>query len=352
MSGSFCLVSRPCLAAASAAAARARASSTRAARAISVTRKSCSAASTSGATSATAAASSSMRGAAVVSHAKKGGFMAEMEEIKEEEGFAVEFTLPLSVQKYPHKSLRAKNKIIGVFDDELAKLSAAMFKLMYETDGVGLAAPQVGVNYRMMVYNEAGVAGEGKEVTLVNPKIVKFAKQKDLFEEGCLSFPKIYAEVEVRGSGRHVTAKSHPRTRSFSLFFLRKPVSINNKYTLIPAERVPKSDEQTHSEALVETSDFSSFRSSFLLAAFSICRFFFSFVANCRFPSPSRCRLTASASPVHPLTIRAETHGRADRSADLIRKEVQDDPRRLRSASVPARVRPLRRSVVPRSHDR
>ena len=198
MSGSFGLVSRPCLAAASAAAARAHASSTRASRAISATRKSCSAASTSGASRATAAAPPLARGAQVVPYAKKGGFMAEMEEIKEEEGSAVEFALPLSVQKYPHRSLRAKNATVGVFDEELAKLSAAMFKLMYETDGVGLAAPQVGVNYRMMVYNEAGAPGEGKEVTLVNPKITKFAKQKDLFEEGCLSFPAIYAEVEVR----------------------------------------------------------------------------------------------------------------------------------------------------------
>merc|ERR1712216_341663 len=102
---------------------------------------------------------------------------------------------------------RAKNATVGVFDEELAKLSAAMFKLMYETDGVGLAAPQVGVNYRMMVYNEAGAPGEGKEVTLVNPKITKFAKQKDLFEEGCLSFPAIYAEVE-RPTGVQIEAQN------------------------------------------------------------------------------------------------------------------------------------------------
>ena len=141
--------------------------------------------------------------------------MAEMEEIKEEEGSAVEFALPLSVQKYPHRSLRAKNATIGVFDEELAKLSAAMFKLMYETDGVGLAAPQVGVNYRMMVYNEAGAPGEGKEVTLVNPKITKFAKQKDLFEEGCLSFPAMYAEVEVRETRQSNAALVSLETRRF-----------------------------------------------------------------------------------------------------------------------------------------
>ena len=202
MSGSLGLVSRPCIAAASAAAR--------------ATRPAMRAATCAGrATSATPAASGDRRAVAsvaavpgarrdmrVVARAKKGGFMAEMEEIKEEEGEAVQFTLPLAIQKYPNMSLRNKNATVGVFDEELAKLSAAMFKLMYETEGVGLAAPQVGVNYRVMVYNEAGEPGKGKEVTLVNPKIVKFSKQKDLFEEGCLSFPKIYAEVEVRFARR------------------------------------------------------------------------------------------------------------------------------------------------------
>jgi N-formylmethionyl-tRNA deformylase len=156
------IVSRPCLAAA--AASRARLVS-RAARA------------------STASSSSNdklharahpiqVRGLAQIARAKKGGFMAEIEEAKaEESGAKVEFTLPLAIQKYPHVSLRNDNKIIGVFDAELEKLAQAMFKIMYETEGVGLAAPQVGVNYRMMVYNEAGEPGRGKEVVLVNPKI-------------------------------------------------------------------------------------------------------------------------------------------------------------------------------------
>lgn len=215
MSGSLGLVSRPCIAAAS-AAARATRPATRAAtcagRATSATPA---ASGDRRAVAFVAAVPGARRDARVVARAKKGGFMAEMEEIKEEEGEAVQFTLPLAIQKYPHMSLRNKNATVGVFDEELAKLSAAMFKLMYETEGVGLAAPQVGVNYRVMVYNEAGEPGAGKEVTLVNPKIVKFSKQKDLFEEGCLSFPKIYAEVEVRLAKRppERTASFPPRAR-------------------------------------------------------------------------------------------------------------------------------------------
>jgi len=54
---------------------------------------------------------------------------------------------------------------------------------------VGLAAPQVGVNVRLMVYNPVGERGSGEEYVLVNPRIVKYGKTRDLFDEGCLSFP-------------------------------------------------------------------------------------------------------------------------------------------------------------------
>mgnify|MGYP002823953249 CR=1 FL=1 len=158
------IVSRPCLAAA--AASRARLVS-RAARASTASSSSNDKLHAVGAR----ALPIQVRGLAQIARAKKGGFMAEMEEAKaEESGAKVEFTLPLAIQKYPHASLRNDNKIVGVFDAELEKLAQAMFKIMYETEGVGLAAPQVGVNYRMMVYNEAGEPGRGKEVVLVNQK--------------------------------------------------------------------------------------------------------------------------------------------------------------------------------------
>jgi peptide deformylase len=62
---------------------------------------------------------------------------------------------------------------------------------------VGLAAPQVGVNVRMMVYNPTGRRGD-EEFILVNPKILNASGRRETAEEGCLSFPKIFADVEVR----------------------------------------------------------------------------------------------------------------------------------------------------------
>jgi len=69
---------------------------------------------------------------------------------------------------------------------------------LYRTDGIGLSAPQVGVNVQLMVFNPAGVKGEGKEIVLVNPVVYKSAKRLLVFEEGCLSFPGIYGNVLVR----------------------------------------------------------------------------------------------------------------------------------------------------------
>lgn len=62
---------------------------------------------------------------------------------------------------------------------------------------MGLAAPQVGVNVRMMVYNPTGRRGD-EEYILVNPKILSASGKREVHEEGCLSFPRLFANVEVR----------------------------------------------------------------------------------------------------------------------------------------------------------
>ncbi len=61
---------------------------------------------------------------------------------------------------------------------------------------MGLAAPQVGVNVRLMVYNPTGRRGD-KEYILVNPSIVTASTKRSVEQEGCLSFPRIFADVEV-----------------------------------------------------------------------------------------------------------------------------------------------------------
>jgi peptide deformylase len=107
-----------------------------------------------------------------------------------------EFEAPLKVLKYPDPKLRLKNKRIVTFDDDLKKLVDEMFDVMYKTDGIGLSAPQVGVNVQLMVFNPVGERGEGEEIVLVNPKVSKYSKKRTLFNEACLSFPGIYGDVK------------------------------------------------------------------------------------------------------------------------------------------------------------
>lgn len=108
----------------------------------------------------------------------------------------LQFESPLKIVEYPDPRLRAKNKPIDKFDDNLKKLVDEMFDVMYKTDGIGLSAPQVGINVQLMVFNPVGERGEGEEIVLINPRVTKFSLKTTLFNEGCLSFPGLYADVQ------------------------------------------------------------------------------------------------------------------------------------------------------------
>ncbi len=102
----------------------------------------------------------------------------------------------MEVLVYPHPVLRRGGKVVTQFDADLQKLSAQMMEAMYEEGGVGLAAPQVGVELKLLVLNPSGDPKERSgELTLLNPRITR-KKGREFGEEGCLSFPGIQAEVE------------------------------------------------------------------------------------------------------------------------------------------------------------
>jgi peptide deformylase len=75
----------------------------------------------------------------------------------------------------------------------MARIVEAMFRRMRESRGVGLAAPQVGLDRRILVLNPTGE--EADDLVLVNPTITGLAGEPTLFDEGCLSFPGIFAQV-------------------------------------------------------------------------------------------------------------------------------------------------------------
>ncbi|XP_062216285.1 peptide deformylase 1B, chloroplastic-like isoform X2 [Phragmites australis] len=105
------------------------------------------------------------------------------------------FEPPLKVVRYPDPVLHVRNKRINTFNGNLRALADKMFDVMYKTDGIGLSAPQVRVNVQLMVFNPAGLKGEGEKIVLVNPVVYKSSKRLLVFEEGYLSFPGIYGNV-------------------------------------------------------------------------------------------------------------------------------------------------------------
>jgi peptide deformylase len=101
----------------------------------------------------------------------------------------------LSIIRYPHPTLRYRSKTIQRVDAELKSLVGEMFELMYEHNGVGLAANQVDLPLRIFVANPAGKRGEGEEIVCINPE-VNLPKGSEADREGCLSLPEIFGEVK------------------------------------------------------------------------------------------------------------------------------------------------------------
>jgi peptide deformylase len=97
------------------------------------------------------------------------------------------------VVKYGDPALRARAREIDRFDDALVEEARRMGHLMHDAYGIGLAATQLGVMHRLLVYR---TELEGQVAALVNPVLEWASKDKETAEEGCLSLPGVAVEVE------------------------------------------------------------------------------------------------------------------------------------------------------------
>jgi peptide deformylase len=101
----------------------------------------------------------------------------------------------LQLRYFPDRVLKQKAKKITRFDASVRKLAQDMLDTMYENNGVGLAAPQVGVSKRIMVIDVSTGEEPVPAIIFVNPQITK--KEGELVGlEGCLSFPGVFFEVK------------------------------------------------------------------------------------------------------------------------------------------------------------
>jgi peptide deformylase len=102
----------------------------------------------------------------------------------------------LQLVKYPHPTLRHKSKPLRRVDSPLLAMIREMFDIMYAHNGIGLAANQVDLPYRLLVINLQGKPeAKEHERVLLNP-VIQQQKGSEEKEEGCLSFPEIFAPVK------------------------------------------------------------------------------------------------------------------------------------------------------------
>ncbi len=116
----------------------------------------------------------------------------------------------MEIRIYGDDVLRKKALPVSEINAELKNLVLGMVKVMFKEDGVGLAAPQVGVSERVIVIDFKPEQGRVSNpishgeayliplmpLALINPEILEASKETSVFEEGCLSLPHIYAKVE------------------------------------------------------------------------------------------------------------------------------------------------------------
>lgn len=112
----------------------------------------------------------------------------------------------LTILRYPDPRLHTVARPVAQVDDGIRQLIDDMLEIMYDADGVGLAATQVDVHQRVIVIDTS--AERNEPLVLINPEVIGHSEESVLKEEGCLSVPAVYdkvsryAQVRVRALNR------------------------------------------------------------------------------------------------------------------------------------------------------
>ncbi len=102
----------------------------------------------------------------------------------------------MKVYEIPEPVLRQQAQEVPAVTQEIQQILSDMLETMYATNGVGLAGNQVGLLKRLVVIDCANKDEVPEPIKMVNPKIIAHSEEKVLHNEGCLSIPKEYADVE------------------------------------------------------------------------------------------------------------------------------------------------------------
>lgn len=100
----------------------------------------------------------------------------------------------MDVIAHPNAVLKQKaDPVDPIAEKDLMDLCRTMAKAMYEAPGIGLAAPQIGVLKRVIIYD---LEDEGRVIALCNPEIIEASDEREVDDEGCLSLPGITIPIE------------------------------------------------------------------------------------------------------------------------------------------------------------
>ena len=178
-------------------------------------------------------------------------------------------TKPLEVVKYGHPALRSKGRKIEMIDDSIRSLAEAMIATMYEEDGCGLAAHQVGRSLQMAVIDVLPAQEErpsrawmnGRELDLeslmplvmINPEIHPIGEEKLTEIEGCLSMPGLHDEVERPARVRIVCQELDGSTLDFEAEGLLSRAAqheVDHLHGILFIDRLPAESRSTHQPLL------------------------------------------------------------------------------------------------------
>jgi peptide deformylase len=119
---------------------------------------------------------------------------------------------------HPDPRLKTACAPVSEITDDLRRLADDMLATMYDAPGIGLAAPQVGITQRLLVADAIkSPDAEPSPIAMVNPEIVATSDERSTYEEGCLSLPEQYAEVErpAEVTVRWIDLQGEERQRDF-----------------------------------------------------------------------------------------------------------------------------------------
>jgi len=100
----------------------------------------------------------------------------------------------IPILKFGAPELRIKSEWINKFDDELEEIVTNMMDTMYGSSGVGLAAPQIGINIQLITIDTSNGEDKDNAIVICNPEII-YSEGKQVEEEGCLSLPSFSENV-------------------------------------------------------------------------------------------------------------------------------------------------------------